>query len=192
MKNLRSVLVVVLFACAGCKNEPSDGPKAKAEAAASTSATPVPSASNPAEMGSAAPSATAIVPAPSASAAAPPPVVPVELTMKSSDEDLEAVGKRLLGLLESSVTMLNASEGDCAKIAAGYDKVLADNPTAVAEIKMFASKRPVKKRVEAWLESHSGDLMTRVGKASAAVSKCAKNKDFKEASKRFMNVLRGR
>ena len=136
------------------------------------------------KSGSAAPTA----PAPATDPAPATPAEPTTATPPAgpapTDAEMDAVGTKAIALIEALADAIQANEKDCTAMAAGIDKVVADNQAFLQEAKRYNDNAAFNEKLEARMKSEG--VMDRVmPKMMPGMQACANDPKVEAAMRKM-------
>ena len=192
MKRLTTIaLFIALAAFAACNKDSKKNEPAKTETVPGTAAGSAAAAGQAAAAGTiaaadqaaaaAAAAGTAAAAAGTQAAIAGQGAAGTAAAAELSDSQVEAIGGRMMTLMESVADAVAANATDCNAMANAVDKVLTANQTALAEMKAAAGGGTNDAKFEAWMDKNKGRAEALTSKLGPGMTKCAGEARLQEA-----------
>ncbi len=136
--------------------------------------------------------APATTPVVGSATAAPQPVSPVSPVSREpgdatpggkalSDADVEELGGKMLGMMESVATAVEGSAADCGAMAAAVEQVIADNQAMIAEVNAADGNPDNAPKFETWMDKNKVRTDALTAKLGPGLKKCAADPKVQEA-----------
>jgi hypothetical protein len=90
-----------------------------------------------------------------------------------SEAQVEAIGGRMLALMDSVAGAVEANAADCGAMATAVEKVLADNQAQLAEMKASAGGGANDARFEAWMMKNQDRATALAARLAPGMTKCS-------------------
>jgi hypothetical protein len=90
-----------------------------------------------------------------------------------SEAQVEAIGGRMLALMDSVAGAVEANAADCGAMATAVEKVLADNQAQLAEMKASAGGGANDAKFEAWMMKNQDRATALAARLAPGMTKCS-------------------
>ena len=178
---MKRLTVIAMFAAAvaftGCKKKDEGNKPATTEKPATgTTTTTTTTGTAPAGSGSAAAATTttttttgtATGSATGSAAVDPGAGAPPAGGPAPTDAEFEAMMGKAVAMFTAMGDAADKSGGDCAKLAASLEKVMADNADFIAQAKKYKDNPDMDKKGEEWMKAHQDQVMGPMMKVAGA------------------------
>ena len=98
-----------------------------------------------------------------------------------SDAQVEALGGRMMTLMETVADAVEKNSTDCGAMATAVDKVLTDNTGSLAEMKAASGGGTNDAKFEAWMSKNKPRAEALTAKLTPGMTKCAGESRLQEA-----------
>lgn len=95
-----------------------------------------------------------------------------------SDAEFEAMMGKAVAMFTAMGDAADKAGGDCGKLAASLEKVMADNQGFIDQAKKYKDNPEMDKKGEEWMKAHQDQVMGPMVKVAGAGQKCAGDAKF--------------